>query len=63
MLTTLDRRAVLESIADRLGGLVAADNISIEVIDPASGRDEERVSGAVLVGGHQRAGAAWLLVE
>jgi diguanylate cyclase (GGDEF)-like protein/excisionase family DNA binding protein len=37
ILTTLDGRAVLESITDRLGGLIACDNIAIEVIDPAHG--------------------------
>ncbi|MEJ7748720.1 MAG: GAF domain-containing protein, partial [Candidatus Limnocylindrales bacterium] len=38
ILTTLDRRAVLESITDRLGGLIASDNISIEVVDPTTGQ-------------------------
>jgi diguanylate cyclase (GGDEF)-like protein/excisionase family DNA binding protein len=37
ILTTLDARAVLESITERLGGLIACDNIAIEVIDPANG--------------------------
>ena len=37
MLTTFDAHAVLESITDRLGGLIACDNIAIEVLDPASG--------------------------
>ena len=37
MLTTFDARAVLESITDRLGGLITSDNIAIEVLDPASG--------------------------
>ncbi len=37
ILTTLDARGVLESITDRLGGLLACDNIAIEVIDPATG--------------------------
>ena len=37
ILTTLDARAVLESITERLGGLIACDNIAIEVVDPASG--------------------------
>jgi diguanylate cyclase (GGDEF)-like protein/excisionase family DNA binding protein len=37
ILTTLDARAVLEGITDRLGGLIACDNIAIEVVDPASG--------------------------
>jgi diguanylate cyclase (GGDEF)-like protein len=37
MLTVFDARAVLESITERLGGLVACDNIAIEVVDPASG--------------------------
>ncbi|MEO5884593.1 MAG: GAF domain-containing protein [Candidatus Limnocylindrales bacterium] len=37
ILTTLDRRAVLESITERLGGLIACDNIAIEIIDPATG--------------------------
>jgi diguanylate cyclase (GGDEF)-like protein len=38
LLTTLDSRDVLESITDRLGGLIACDNVAIEVVDPASGR-------------------------
>ncbi len=37
ILTTLDGRAVLEGITDRLGGLVACDNVAIEVLDPSSG--------------------------
>jgi diguanylate cyclase (GGDEF)-like protein len=37
LLTTLDSRGVLESITDRLGGLIACDNVAIEVVDPASG--------------------------
>ena len=37
ILTTLDGRAVLESITERLGGLIACDNIAIEVIDPVTG--------------------------
>ena len=37
MLTTFDARAVLESITDRLGGLIASDNIAIEVLDPQAG--------------------------
>jgi len=37
ILTTLDARGVLESITERLGGLVACDNAAIEVIDPATG--------------------------
>jgi len=37
ILSTLDGRAVLEGITDRLGGLVACDNIAIEVVDPATG--------------------------
>ncbi len=37
LLTTLDSRGVLESITERLGGLIASDNVAIEVIDPASG--------------------------
>ena len=37
ILTTLDARAVLESITERLGGLIACDNIAIEVVDPATG--------------------------
>jgi diguanylate cyclase (GGDEF)-like protein len=36
ILTTLDARAVLESITDRLGRLIACDNVAIEVLDPAS---------------------------
>ncbi|MEJ7697113.1 MAG: GAF domain-containing protein [Candidatus Limnocylindrales bacterium] len=37
ILTTLDRRAVLESITDRLGSLIASDNVAIEVVDPTTG--------------------------
>ena len=37
ILTTFDARAVLEGITERLGGLIACDNIAIEVVDPASG--------------------------
>jgi diguanylate cyclase (GGDEF)-like protein/excisionase family DNA binding protein len=37
ILMTLDGRAVLESITDRLGGLIACDNIAIEVVDPSTG--------------------------
>ena len=37
ILTTLDARGVLESITDRLGGLIACDNVAIEVVDPATG--------------------------
>ncbi|HEY0444203.1 MAG TPA: GAF domain-containing protein [Candidatus Limnocylindrales bacterium] len=36
ILSTLEPRAVLDQIADRLGGLVAYDNISIEVYDPVT---------------------------
>jgi diguanylate cyclase (GGDEF)-like protein/excisionase family DNA binding protein len=38
LLTTLDARAVLDSITERLGSLIACDNIAIEVTDPATGR-------------------------
>ena len=37
ILTTLDGRAVLEGITERLGGLIACDNVAIEVIDPSTG--------------------------
>ena len=37
ILATLDGRAVLESITDRLGGLVDCDNIAIEIVDPSTG--------------------------
>ncbi|HUP54855.1 MAG TPA: GAF domain-containing protein [Methylomirabilota bacterium] len=37
ILTTLDGRAVLEGITDRLGTLVACDNVAIEVVDPSTG--------------------------
>jgi diguanylate cyclase (GGDEF)-like protein/excisionase family DNA binding protein len=37
LLTTLDPRAVLDSITERLGRLIACDNIAIEVVDPATG--------------------------
>jgi diguanylate cyclase (GGDEF)-like protein/excisionase family DNA binding protein len=36
ILTTLDSRGVLESITDRLGRLIACDNVAIEVVDPSS---------------------------
>ena len=38
ILTTLDGRAVLEGITDRLGTLIACDNVAIEVVDPSTGR-------------------------
>jgi diguanylate cyclase (GGDEF)-like protein len=38
ILTTLDARAVLEGITDRLGTLISCDNVAIEVIDPSTGR-------------------------
>ena len=37
ILTTLDARAVLEGITERLGTLISCDNIAIEVVDPAIG--------------------------
>jgi diguanylate cyclase (GGDEF)-like protein/excisionase family DNA binding protein len=37
ILTTLDARAVLDGITERLGSLIASDNIAIEIIDPATG--------------------------
>src|SRR4029078_5382960 len=37
ILTTLDGRAVLEGITDRLGGLIACDTVAIEVLDPVAG--------------------------
>jgi diguanylate cyclase (GGDEF)-like protein/excisionase family DNA binding protein len=37
ILTTLDGRAVLEGITDRLGDLIACDNVAIEVVDPTTG--------------------------
>ena len=37
ILTTLDAPGVLESITDRLGRLIACDNVAIEVLDPAKG--------------------------
>jgi diguanylate cyclase (GGDEF)-like protein len=37
ILTTLDQRAVLEQITDRLGSLIACDNIAIEVVDRPTG--------------------------
>lgn len=37
ILTTLEAREVLESITERLGGLIACDNIAIEVVDPTVG--------------------------
>jgi len=36
ILTTLDAPGVLESITDRLGRLIACDNVAIEVLDPAT---------------------------
>ncbi len=38
ILTTLDGRAVLDSITERLLRLIACDNIAIEVVDPSTGR-------------------------
>jgi diguanylate cyclase (GGDEF)-like protein/excisionase family DNA binding protein len=38
ILTTLDARAVLEGITDRLGSLISCDNVAIEVVDPSTGR-------------------------
>jgi diguanylate cyclase (GGDEF)-like protein len=38
ILTTLDGRAVLEGITDRLGALISCDNVAIEVVDPSTGR-------------------------
>jgi diguanylate cyclase (GGDEF)-like protein/excisionase family DNA binding protein len=37
ILTTLDQRAVLEQITDRLGSLIHCDNIAIEVVDSPTG--------------------------
>jgi len=37
ILTTLDGRAVLEGITERLSALIACDNVAIEVVDPVSG--------------------------
>jgi diguanylate cyclase (GGDEF)-like protein len=37
ILTTLDVRTLLDAVTERLGGLVAADNIAIEVRDPETG--------------------------
>ena len=37
ILTTLDSRAVLDSITERLLRLIACDNIAIEVLDPSTG--------------------------
>ena len=37
ILTTLDTREVLERITERLGRLIACDNVAIEVVDPATG--------------------------
>ncbi len=37
ILTTLDARGVLESITERLGRLIASDNVAIEVVDPVTG--------------------------
>ena len=37
ILTTFDARAVLEGITERLGALIACDNVAIEVVDPVSG--------------------------
>ena len=38
ILTTLESGEVLESVTERLGGLIACDNIAVEVFDPALGR-------------------------
>ena len=37
ILTTLDQRAVLEGITDRLGALIQCDNIAIEVVERPTG--------------------------
>ncbi len=37
ILSTLDGRTILESITERLGGLIHCDNIAIEVLDPSTG--------------------------
>jgi diguanylate cyclase (GGDEF)-like protein/excisionase family DNA binding protein len=37
ILTTLDQRAVLEQITDRLGSLIRCDNIAIEVVERPTG--------------------------
>jgi diguanylate cyclase (GGDEF)-like protein/excisionase family DNA binding protein len=37
ILTTLDARAVLDGITERLGGLIACDNVAIEIVDPSTG--------------------------
>ena len=37
ILTTLDRRAVLDAIIDRLDALISCDNIAMEIVDPATG--------------------------
>jgi diguanylate cyclase (GGDEF)-like protein/excisionase family DNA binding protein len=37
ILTTLDARAVLDGITERLGGLIDCDNVAIEVLDPSTG--------------------------
>jgi diguanylate cyclase (GGDEF)-like protein/excisionase family DNA binding protein len=37
LLTTLDARAVLDSITERLERLITCDNVAIEVVDPATG--------------------------
>ncbi len=37
ILTTLDAPAVLDGITERLSGIIACDNIAIEVVDPLSG--------------------------
>ncbi len=37
ILTTLDGRGVMEAITERLGDLIACDNIAIEVLDSTSG--------------------------
>ena len=37
ILTTLDQRAVLEQITDRMGALIQSDNIAIEVVERADG--------------------------
>ena len=42
ILTTLDARGVLESITERLGRLIACDNVAIEVVDPAIGPADAR---------------------
>ena len=46
ILTKLDARDVLDAITDRIGGLIACDNIAIEILDPRRRRQPQAVDRA-----------------